>query len=385
MLKRYLLAPGPTPVPHEALLAMAAPIIHHRTPEFSEVFRAVADGARRLFGTTQPVMMLASTGTGGMEAAVTNTLKRGDRVIVVNAGKFGERWLEISRAFGLDSVSIDVEWGRAVEPAAVAAALDENPDARAVLVQASETSTTVLHPVGELAQLTAGRDCLLIVDGITAVGVIDMAMDATGIDVLVTGSQKALMLPPGLSLVGLSEKAWKFNLEADLPRYYFDLVKERNSLEADTSAYTPAVSLVTGLKAVFDLIEEGGGLAEVYRRHAILAEATRAGVKALGLDLLAPDNPSPAATGLLVPEGIDGGELSKYLRDVMGVTVAGGQGHLKGRILRLAHIGYADTFDVIVALAAVEMALVKFGVQVEAGRGVAAAEAVLAGMYEQGL
>jgi len=271
------------------------------------------------------VLMLASTGTGGMESAITNTLCRGDRGIVVRGGKFGERWAEIAETMELEVTAIDVEWGQAVDPARVAAALEEHADARAVLVQASETSTTVLHPIAELAALTRDRECLLIVDGITSVGVVDMPMDATGIDVLVTGSQKALMLPPGLALVSLSEKAWRFNARADLPRYYFDLAKERKNLANDTSAYTPAVSMIVGLREVYSLIEEGGGFDEVYRRHDVLARATRAGAEALGLRLLAPDAPSPAATGMWLPEGIDGGKFTKYLRDAMGVTVAGGQ------------------------------------------------------------
>ncbi|MFP6598810.1 MAG: alanine--glyoxylate aminotransferase family protein [Deltaproteobacteria bacterium] len=382
MLKRYLLAPGPTPVPHQAMLAMAAPIIHHRTPEFSRVFRRAADGAKRLFGTTEDVMMLAATGTGGMEAAVTNTLAKGDRVVVVRGGKFGERWEEIATGYGLEPVVVDVEWGRAVDVAEVAAALEGDPAPKAVLMQASETSTTVFHPVAEIAGLTRERDCLLIVDGITAVGVVDMAMDATGIDVLVTGSQKALMLPPGLALVALSQKAWAMAEGSDLPRYYFDLAKERKNLADDTSAYTPAVSLVSGLAAVIDLIEETGGVTEVYRRHGILAEATRTGLTAMGLRLLAPEAPSPAATGAYLPDGVKGGEVTRYMRDVMGVTVAGGQGHLKGKIVRLAHIGYADCFDVVVALAALEMALARFGAAGQPGAAVAAAQPVLARLYE---
>jgi aspartate aminotransferase-like enzyme len=381
MLKRYLLAPGPTPVPAEALLAMAQPIIHHRTPQFSAIFRAAAEGSRKLFGTSQPVMMLAATGTGAMEASITNTLCRGDRVIVVNGGKFGERWAEISETYGLRVTTIDVEWGRAVEAGAVATALDAHPDARAVLVQASETSTSVLHPIAEIARLTRDRDCLLLVDGITAVGVIDLPMDELGIDVLVTGSQKALMLPPGLALVALSEKAWRFQQKSDLPCYYFDLAKERKNLEQDTSAYTPAISMIVGLNAVYELIEENGGLAEVYRRHELCARATREGVEAMGLCLLAPTAPSPATTGVWLPEDIDGGAFTKHLRDVMGVTVAGGQGKLKGKIIRLAHIGYVDTFDVITGLAAVEMALAAFGREVSFGMGPAAAARVLAVQY----
>ena len=368
-------------MPPEVLLAMAAPIVHHRTPEFCALFRRAADGAKRLFGTEQPVLMLAATGTGGMEAAVTNTLSPGDAVVVVSGGKFGERWAEIARAYGLEVDTVEVEWGCAVGPEQVEAALEARPQTKAVLVQHSETSTTVLHPVEELAALTRERDCLLIVDGITSVGVLEAPMDAIGIDVLVTGSQKALMLPPGLALVALSEKAWAFNARAGLPRYYFDLARERASLENDTSAYTPAVSLVAGLEAALGLIEDGGGLPEVYRRHRILAEAMRAGVLAMGLRLLAPASPSPAATGAWLPEQIDGRRLTKHLRDVMGVTVAGGQGRLEGRIVRLAHLGYADAFDVVVALAALEMALAALGADVEAGKAVGAAEAKLAELY----
>jgi len=383
MLKRYLLAPGPTPVPPEALLAMAAPIIHHRTPQFSDLFRRAADRSRDLFGTREPVLMLASSGTGAMEAAVTNTLSPGDHVAIVNAGKFGERWVEICRSFGVRVTSVDVEWGRAVEPAAVAAVLAANPDLRAVLVQASETSTAVLHPVAELGRLVGRRECLLIVDGITSVGVVDLPMDTVGIDVLVSGSQKGLMLPPGLALIALSEKAWRFQERAGLPRYYFDLAKERDDLAKNTTTYTPPISLIVGLNAVYDLIEANGGFPAMFRRHRVLAEATRAGVRAMGLKLLAPDAPSPATTGVHVPAGVDGGALTRYLRDSMGVTVAGGQGRLKGKIVRIGHIGYSDSFDVVIALSALEMALAKLGATVTFGKAVAAAEQVLIEMYPE--
>ncbi|MFN2378414.1 MAG: alanine--glyoxylate aminotransferase family protein [Candidatus Binatia bacterium] len=381
MLKKYLLAPGPTPVPPEVLLAMAAPVVLHRTPGFSEMFRRVADAAAVLFGTAQPVLTLSCSGTGAMEAAVTNTLSPGDRVLVVSGGKFGERWAEISRTYGLDVTELAVEWGSAVDPAAVAAHLARHPETRAVMVQHSETSTTALHPVEEIAKLTRGTDTLLVVDGITSVGVLDCPMDRTGIDVLVTGSQKALMLPPGLALIALSEKAWKASAASTLPRYYFDLAKARRSLEENTSAYTPPVSLVFGLDAVFGMVDNGGGWPAVYRRHRILAEAARSGVAAMGLRLVAPHAPSPAATGVWVPDGIDGGRLGKHLRDAMGVTIAGGQGRFKGKILRLAHIGYADSFDVVVGLSALEMALRHFGHDVPLGRGPGAAQEVLLEMY----
>ena len=376
MIKRYLLTPGPTPVPPEVQLRMAEPIIHHRTPEFSKVFAEVREGLRRLYQTTQDVVVLASSGTGAMEASVVNLLSAGDRVIVVNGGKFGERWTKICQSYGVVVEEIKVEWGEGVAIDAVRAALEKFPDAKAVLVQASETSTTALHPVEAIAELTRNRSTLLIVDGITAVGVFDLPMDRWGIDVLVTGSQKALMLPPGLAFVALSERAWERADKAHLPAFYFDLKREKKNQAENTTAYTPAVSLVFGLHSVLGMLEREG-YASVFARHARLAAATRAAGEALRLKLLAPRSPSPAATGIYLPPGIEGGKLTKYLRDKVGVDIAGGQDHLKGKILRIAHIGYYDNFDVVTAIAAIEMGLTKFGARVDFGAGVAAAERVL--------
>ncbi len=381
MKKRYLLAPGPTPVPESALLAMAAPMIHHRTPQFSAIFREAADLLKYVFKTKEDVLILASSGTGAMEGSVVNLFSPGDEVIVVNGGKFGERWGKISEAYGLKAHWITVEWGKAVDPAAVKKVMDANPKVKAVMVQASETSTTVAHPVKELAALTKGKDCLLIVDGITGVGVFDLPMDDWGIDVLVSGSQKAFMLPPGLAFVALSEKAWKFQETAKCPKFYFDFKKERKNLKDNTTAYTPAVSLITGLLDVLKGIK-ADGIDNVFARHARLARATRAACTALGLKLLAPESPSDAATGAFVPEGVDGGKLVKYLRDEMGVTMAGGQDHLKGKILRIAHLGYVDTFDIIISISAIEMALNKFGHKVQYGKGVAAAQEILIEGYK---
>ena len=375
MLKKYLLAPGPTPVPPEVLLAMAQPIIHHRTPQFEAVFAEVQAGLQRLFQTREDVLILASSGTGAMEAAVTNTTSPGDRVIVVNGGKFGERWTKIATAYGLAVTELKVEWGRAVEPDAVARALREHPEARLVLMQASETSTTALHPVEAVARLTRERETLLVVDGITAVGVLDLPMDALGIDVLITGSQKALMLPPGLAFLALSERAWRAVANAKTPRFYFDLKREHDNQQKHTTAWTPAISLVSGTHAALQLIfaEE---LANVFARHARLARATRAAAQALGLRLVAPECPSPATTGIYLPDGVPG-KIVGYLRDRVGVTFAGGQDQLKGKIVRIAHLGYIDAFDVVTAIAALEMALTAFGQRVAFGAGIGAAEAVL--------
>jgi len=368
-------------LPESALLAMAQPIIHHRTPQFSEVFKETAELLKYVFQTKQDVLMLAASGTGAMEGSITNLFSPGDEVIVINGGKFGERWGKISEAYGLKAHWITVEWGKAVDPAIVKKALDENPRVKAVLVQASETSTCVAHPVKELAALTKDRECLLIVDGITGVGVFDIPMDDWGIDVLVSGSQKAFMLPPGLAFVALSEKAWKFQETSKCPRFYFDYKKERKNLKDNTSAYTPAVTLITGLREALLMIKNEG-LQNVFARHDRLARATRAAAGALGLKLLAPDAPSNAATGIFMPEGVDGGKLVKYLRDEMGVTMAGGQDHLKGKVLRVAHLGYVDTFDTIIAISSIEMALNKLGYKAELGKGVAAAQQILMEGYK---
>lgn len=381
MKKSYLLAPGPTPVPEKVNLDMAAPMIHHRTPQFSKIFGEAAEDAKYLFQTKQDVMILASTGTGGMEGCITNLFSPGDKVLVVNGGKFGERWGKISETYGLIPVWHKVEWGQAVKPADLKAILDKEPDIKGILVQASETSTTVAHPIEEISKLTRDRDdILLIVDGITAVGVYNLPMDEWGIDAVITGSQKALQLPPGLALVALSEKAWKANESSKCPRFYFDFKKERKNLADKTTAYTPAVSLVTGLRSVLQSLREEG-IENVHKRHNRLARATRAAVKALGLTPVAPDAPADSATGLFVPDSVDGGKLVKSLRDDFGVTLAGGQDDWKGKVVRIAHLGYVDTFDTILAVAALEMALKKFGHDVTLGKGVAAAQEILLEAY----
>lgn len=377
MKKRYLLAPGPTPVPEEVSLRMAQPMIHHRTPQFSAIFAEAAEDAKYLFQTKQDVLILASTGTGGMEGCVTNLFSPGDKVLVINGGKFGERWGKISEAYGLNVVWHNVEWGRAANPKDVEAILKQDKEIRGVLVQASETSTTAVQPIEELSKLTRGReDLLLVVDSITGLGVFNLPMDDWGIDAMVAGSQKALQLPPGLALVALSEKAWKFADRSTCPHFYFDFKKERKNLANQTSAYTPAVSLVIGLREVLKSIREEG-LDGVFKRHNRLARATRAAVKAMGLKAIAPHSPADGATGAFVPEGVDGSKLVKSIRDDFGVTLAGGQDQWKGKIVRIAHLGYIDAFDVIVAISALEMALSRMGAEVEFGKGGAAAQKIL--------
>ena len=375
MIKQYLLSPGPTPIPNEVALAMSETMIHHRTPQFNKVFEEARQGLKTLFGTRGDVLMLASSGTGAMEAAVSNLFSPGDKVLVINGGKFGERWLNIANAFGLDPIEVKVEWGQAVKVDVVEKQLKLHPDIQSVMLQASETSTTVLHPVKEIANLTKNGP-LFLVDGVTAVGVLPVPLDEWGIDALITGSQKALMLPPGLGFIALSERAWQKTKKAKLPRFYFDLNLERKNQAKGSGAFTPAVSLIFGLRASLNMMAREG-FDRVYARHARLARATRAAATAMGLKLLAPDSPSPAATGIFLPDGLDADKVLDYLRDQMGVILAEGQDQLKGKAIRIAHVGYMGAFDVITAIAALEMALRKFGAEIPFGRGVAAAQEVL--------
>jgi aspartate aminotransferase-like enzyme len=375
MIKQYLLSPGPTPIPNEVALAMSETMIHHRTPQFNKVFEEARQGLKTLFGTSSDVLILASSGTGAMEAAVANLFSPGDKVLVINGGKFGERWLNIANAFGLDPIEVKVEWGQAVKVDVVEKQLKLHPDIQSVMIQASETSTTVLHPVKEIAKLTKNGP-LFVVDGVTAVGVLPVPLDEWGIDALVTGSQKALMLPPGLGFIALSERAWQKTKKAKLPRFYFDLNLERKNQAKGSGAFTPAVSLIFGLRASLNMMAREG-FDRVYARHARMARATRAAAIAMGLKLLAPDSPSPAATGIFLPKGLDADKVLDYLRDQMGVILAEGQDQLKGKAIRIAHVGYMGAFDVITAIAALEMALRKFGAEIPFGRGVAAAQEVL--------
>ena len=375
MIKHYLLSPGPTPIPNEVALAMSETMIHHRTPQFNKIFDEARQGLQKLFGTKNDVLMLASSGTGAMEASVANLFSPGDKVLVINGGKFGERWLNISNAFGLNPVELKVEWGQPVKVDAVEKQLKAHPDLKGVMIQASETSTTVLHPVKEIAKLTKDGP-LFLVDGVTAVGVVSIPLDEWGLDVLVTGSQKAMMLPPGLGFIALSDRAWERTKRATLPRFYFDLNLERKNQQKGSGAFTPAVSLIFGARASLEMMQREG-LDRVYARHARMSRATRAAATALGLKLLAPDSPSPAATGIYLPDGIDADQVLDYLRDHMNITLAEGQDQLKGKVIRIAHVGYMGAFDVITAVAALEMVLRKFGVELPFGKGVAAAQEVL--------
>jgi serine---pyruvate transaminase len=377
MKKYHLMAPGPTPVPSQVLLSMAQPMIHHRTPDYEALFVAVRAGLKALFQTGQDVIPLACSGTGAMEAAIVNTLSAGDTVLAVVAGKFGERWMEIARAFGLAVVPLTAPFGHSVPADEVAAALTKHPRAKAVLAQHSESSTGVLHDVRGYAAASRGTGAILIVDAVSSLGIADLPMDAWGVDVVVAGSQKGLMVPPGASFVALSDKAWQHARASTLPRYYLDLAEERRCLVKNEARFTPAVSIIVGLREALRMLESEG-LGNVFKRHDRLARATRAGVEALGLELFAKATPSPALTAVRAPRGIDSETITATFSRDHNITIAGGQGEMKGTVFRLGHMGYAAEFDVIIALAALEQVLADLGVPVDFGAGVRAAQKIFA-------
>ncbi len=376
MQKKYLLAPGPTPVPPEALLAMAMPIIHHRAPDFLPVLDAAKKGLQWLYQTKNDVLILCSTGTGGMVGSVTNFLSPGDDVLVINGGKFGERWTKICQAYGMKIEELIVEWGHAVKAEQVEAALKKNPKIKAVFVQANETSTGVYHDVKAVASVVKKTDALFVVDAISALVAHDIRTDEWGIDVMIGGSQKGVMLPPGLAFVSVSDKAWKMADSAKTPRFYFNFKKERENLAKNQTNFTSAVTLIIGLNECIKMLQ-AEGLDKVFARHERLAKATRAAAAALDLKLFPKENPSNALTAIEAPAGVDGQAIYKDLRVKYGITGAGGQDKLKGKIFRIAHLGYADTFDVITAVAGIEMVLKGLGHPVKLGAGVAAAEEIL--------
>jgi aspartate aminotransferase-like enzyme len=311
-----------------------------------------------------------------MEGSVINLMRKGDTALVIDSGKFGERWWKICQAYGLAHDIIKVEWGKAVDSKLVEQKLKEK-EYRIVCATASETSTGVSHPIRELAQLIAARpNTALVVDAITALGVVNIPTDEWKIDVVVTGSQKALMLPPGLAFASLSPKALKFCEESDVPKFYFDFKRELKSIKENTTAWTPAVSLIIGLQEVLRMLK-AEGLEKIFKRHATLAKACREGVKAMGLRLYAPEAPSTAVTAVYSPEGMDAGKIVKTLKNKFSMTIAGGQDQAKGKIFRIGHLGYYDPMDILNALAAVETALIENGHKIQPGVGVGAALKVL--------
>jgi serine---pyruvate transaminase len=377
MLKRYLLAPGPTPVPSEVLLSMAAPIIHHRSPDFLPVLDSAKKGLQWLFQTRNDVLILCSTGTGGMVGSVNNFFNRGDKVLVINGGKFGERWTKICQAYSLDVQEIIVEWGYAVKPELVDELLKKNRDIKGVFVQASETSTGVYHNIEALGSIVSKHaDTLFVVDAISALVAHDLKTDAWGIDIMIGGSQKGVMLPPGIAFVSVSDKAWKKAETSKMPKFYFNFKKERENLAKNQTNFTSPVTLIIGLNESLKMLQSEG-LENVFKRHAWLAAATRKAVQAIGLELYPRESPSNAVTAIMTPPGIDGQVVYKNLREKYGITAAGGQDKAKGKVFRIAHLGYSDRFDIITAIAGIEMVLKGMGHPVKLGTGVAVAQELL--------
>jgi len=376
MLKNHLFTPGPTPVPPRTLLAMASPIIHHRSPEFSQILAEVKEGLKYVFQTNNDVLLFASTGTGAMEGAVANALSPGEKALVVRGGKFGERWAEICKAYGIETINLDIEWGRCVKVEKILEYLIKYNDIKAVFIQAHETSTGVKFPLKEIGEALKDRDVILVVDAISALGAIELLVDDWHLDIVVGASQKALMLPPGLSFVSISEKGWKWIERSKLPKYYFDFKKEADALKRNQPAYTSAVSLVIGLLENLRYIRKRG-LKNIIEHHKRLSEATKSAIKAMGLNLFTKEGLSEAITVVEVPPGIDGKEIVRLLKEEYGIMIAGGQGRLKGKIFRISHMGYVDENDIIVVISALEAVLNKLGYHVKKGVGIKAAQDIL--------
>ncbi|MFC1718698.1 pyridoxal-phosphate-dependent aminotransferase family protein [Candidatus Poribacteria bacterium] len=375
-MKKRLMTPGPVMVPSDALLAMAQPMIHHRTEEFGKVLIEATDALKYVFQTKNDLLIFTASSTGAMQSAVVNLLSPGDCALVIVGGKFGERWAEICEAYDVKVERLDVEWGMSVDPESVAEKLRSNPDIKCVYATLCETSTGVAHDIEGLARIVKDtQDALLVVDAVSGLGAMDIQTDNWGIDVVVSGSQKGLMSPPGLGFISINEQAWAAVEKARLPRYYFDLKKAKESLAKKQTPFTCSVSLILALRESLAHIKREG-LANTLGRHARLAEATRAGVKALGLELFA-SAPANAVTAVKVPDVVDGKQLIKIVDDKYGITFAGGHGDLAGKIIRIAHLGYCDNMDIVGAISALEMALPELGYAAPYGVGVRAAEEVL--------
>ena len=376
--KQRLLTPGPTPLYRPALHAMMASDIHHRTEDFRKAYRSCLADLREVMGTANDILMFAASGTGAMDGTVSNLFSRGDKVIVCSAGKFGERWAEIAKAYGLIANVITVPYGQVVTPEQVADALAAGPETKGVFVQASETSTGAAHDVKAMAAAVAKTDAIMVVDAITGLGTMPLDIDGWGLDVVIGGSQKAFMIPPGLAFLSISAKAWKFAETAALPHYYFNFKKEKKSGDAGESSWTPSTALILALAEALKYVKQVG-MAHLIENAQLLAKATRAAVERLGLELFAPDSPGSSVTAVKAPKGMDSGVIVKEFRNRFGAIIANGQGSMKGQIFRVAHLGYFDFADLFAMIAGLEIILNANGFAVKYGTGVAAVEEI----YEQ--
>jgi aspartate aminotransferase-like enzyme len=371
--KRYLFTPGPTPVPPEVLEAISRPILHHRSSDFRAILARCFERLRQVYRTEADVLVYTASGTGGMESAVSNLTRPGDRVVVVSAGYFGERWADLTRNFGCEVVKLTYDWGETPARDDLAQLLGEIGGAKAVFTTHSETSTGVVADVQGLAAVAKEAGALVVVDAVSSLGAVPLETDEWRLDVVISGSQKALMTPPGLATVSVSTDAWNAVEEGAPSRYYFDWGETRMRQASFDPAFTPAVSIFVGLDVALGLLL-AEGLDQAFERHARLGRACRAGAKAMGLELFSPDDDrSAVVTAINAPDGIDSGELVQTLRDRHGIVLAPGQGPLKGKVFRIGHIGYYDVFDVTTALAGVELVLSELGADIERGAAVTAA------------
>jgi len=376
IIKERLFTPGPTPLLMEAQARALTATLHHRTEAFRQIMRESLENLKYFFNTANDVLIFTSSGTGAMEGAVANLLSPGERMLVGTAGKFGERWLDLAKVYGIEAVKVEASYGQPLDIEEMKKRLANDGPFRAVFVQATETSTGVCHDVKALGEaVRAYPETCLVVDAITGLGTTDLRPDEWGLDVVIGGSQKALMIAPGLAFAGVSEKGWKIIEKSKLPRYYFDYAKERKNLAKGEASYTPATTLMVSLHAALDYIRKVGR-ENLIANAALLAEATRAAAPALGLKLFAPRSPANAVTAICAPQGMDSGSIVKEMRARFGAIVANGQGSMKGKIFRLAHLGYYDAADLFAGLAALEIVLLKVGHKVELGSGVRAAQEV---------
>jgi len=382
MKKKYIMAPGPTEVPPEVLAEAAKPVMHHRTPQYRKILASVQENLKYVLQTKNNVHIHASSGTGAMEAAIANTTSPGDKIIVASIGVFGNRWADIAKAYGVNAVKLEAEWGTAIKPADIKKALDENKDAVAVLTTLNETSTGVYNDIEAIGKTVKDTDAILVVDGISGIGAQPFYMDNWNVDVAVTGSQKGFMIPPGLAFTAVSEKGWKAVEKSKCPKYYFDLKKCDKKVTAEKTPDTPwtsAVSLICQLDMALKMMKEET-MEKVWERHFKLSQSVRDGAKALGLELFARENPSYVLTAVKVPEGLDGKALMKKIRDEYGISMAGGQGKMEGLIFRIGTLGFTDRFDPVIGMAATEMALFEMGAKIEIGKGV---KAVMESLMQQ--
>jgi aspartate aminotransferase-like enzyme len=370
MRKSILLTPGPTQVPEEVLVAGAMPIIHHRTPQFEAIFAEATKGLQYIYQTKNPVMIFASSGTGALESSVVNLLSAGDKVIVVVGGKFGERWANLTKAYGLNTIQLTVPWNETVDPKLIEKTLQENPDVKAVYTTLSETSTGGVTDIEAIAKIVKKTEAVLVVDAVSGLGVVDIKTDEWSVDVVVAGSQKGLMLPPGLAFASVSEKAIKMMETSKLPKFYFSWKKALKEAEKNTSPWTPGISLIVQLNEAIKIIKEEG-LENVFARHTRLSDAVKAGMAALGMTIFN-KNTGSACCAVLCPEGIDGDKLVKMCRDKFKVTLTGGQDEIKGKVFRIAMMGNVNDNDAILGVSAVERGLIELGYKFEPGKGVAA-------------